>query len=168
MPLRNICFCVTTTLLSVHNEGWGHLRESQDQLADVFSKFNLANRLTAIRQGQAVGAFAVTQWMRMPRLTGRSRHSSDSPIPANASPPARTFYCPDYNSDRGRYQTNPHISGNVDACVIGEHAAVRNSESQFAAPHLAHINLIAHASDFRRDMPCELHLANADGAAFAR
>jgi hypothetical protein len=25
-----------STLVSVHNEGWGHLRESQDQLADVF------------------------------------------------------------------------------------------------------------------------------------
>src|SRR5262249_10333642 len=73
------------------------------------------------------------------------------------SPDSRpNFYCADYSSDRGRYQTNPHISGNVDACVIGEHAAVRNSENQFAAPHLAHINLIAYAFDFWRDMPSEL------------
>jgi hypothetical protein len=31
--------------VSVHNEGWAHLRESQDQLADVFAQFNLADRL---------------------------------------------------------------------------------------------------------------------------
>jgi len=39
-------------LLSVHNEGWGHLRESQDQLADVFAKFNLGNRLTRFDKGR--------------------------------------------------------------------------------------------------------------------
>jgi uncharacterized protein YciU (UPF0263 family) len=32
-------------LVSVHNEGLGHLKEDQDQLADVFAKFNLVNRL---------------------------------------------------------------------------------------------------------------------------
>ena len=42
----------TATLVSVHNEGWGHLRESQDQLADVFRTFNLANRLTRIEKGK--------------------------------------------------------------------------------------------------------------------
>ena len=41
-----------STLVSVHNEGWGHLRESQDQLADVFTKFNLANRLTRFDKGK--------------------------------------------------------------------------------------------------------------------
>jgi len=40
-----------STLVSVHNEGWGHLRESQAQLADVFSTFGLANRLTWIEKG---------------------------------------------------------------------------------------------------------------------
>jgi hypothetical protein len=40
------------TLVSVHNEGWGHLRESQDQLVDVFGKFNLANRLTRFDKGK--------------------------------------------------------------------------------------------------------------------
>jgi L-ascorbate metabolism protein UlaG (beta-lactamase superfamily) len=40
-----------STLVAVHNEGWGHLRESQDQLADVFAKFNLAHRLTRIEKG---------------------------------------------------------------------------------------------------------------------
>ncbi|WP_238258362.1 MBL fold metallo-hydrolase [Methylobacterium gnaphalii] len=39
------------TLLSVHNEGWGHLKEDQDQLADVFVKFNVADRLTRFEKG---------------------------------------------------------------------------------------------------------------------
>ena len=39
------------TLVAVHNEGWGHLRESQAQLADVFATFNLAHRLTRIEKG---------------------------------------------------------------------------------------------------------------------
>jgi L-ascorbate metabolism protein UlaG (beta-lactamase superfamily) len=39
------------TLVAVHNEGWGHLRESQDQLADVFAKFSLAHRLTRFDKG---------------------------------------------------------------------------------------------------------------------
>jgi L-ascorbate metabolism protein UlaG (beta-lactamase superfamily) len=39
-------------LVSVHNEGWAHLRESQDQLADVFAKFNLADRLTYFEKGK--------------------------------------------------------------------------------------------------------------------
>jgi hypothetical protein len=34
------------TLVSAHNEGWAHLRESQDQLTDVFAQFNPASRLT--------------------------------------------------------------------------------------------------------------------------
>ncbi|UPG85622.1 MBL fold metallo-hydrolase [Luteibacter aegosomatis] len=40
------------TLLAVHNEGWGHLRESQDQLADVFATFGVAHRLTRFDKGQ--------------------------------------------------------------------------------------------------------------------
>jgi L-ascorbate metabolism protein UlaG (beta-lactamase superfamily) len=42
------------TLVSVHNEGWAHLRESQDQLADVFAQFNLANRLTRFEKGKTL------------------------------------------------------------------------------------------------------------------
>lgn len=40
------------TLLSVHNEGWGHLKEDQDQLADVFAKFKLGDRLTRFDKGK--------------------------------------------------------------------------------------------------------------------
>ena len=42
------------TLVSVHNEGWGHLRESQEQLADVFGKFNLSCRLTRFDKGKTL------------------------------------------------------------------------------------------------------------------
>jgi hypothetical protein len=41
-----------SALVSVHNEGWAHLRQSQDQLLDVFAKFNLANRLTRFERGK--------------------------------------------------------------------------------------------------------------------
>lgn len=41
-------------LVSVHNEGWGHLKEDQDQLADVFAKFNLADRLTRFDKGRPI------------------------------------------------------------------------------------------------------------------
>ena len=41
-------------LASVHNEGWGHLKESQDQLADVFDAFNLGHRLTRFDKGRPV------------------------------------------------------------------------------------------------------------------
>jgi hypothetical protein len=39
-------------LVSVHNEGWIHLRESQDQLADTFNKFGLGQRLTPLERGK--------------------------------------------------------------------------------------------------------------------
>jgi L-ascorbate metabolism protein UlaG (beta-lactamase superfamily) len=39
-------------LVAVHNEGWGHLRENQDQLADVFAKFDLAHRLARFEKGK--------------------------------------------------------------------------------------------------------------------
>jgi L-ascorbate metabolism protein UlaG (beta-lactamase superfamily) len=39
-------------LVSVHNEGWAHLRESQDQLADVFATFHLRDRLTRFEKGK--------------------------------------------------------------------------------------------------------------------
>ena len=45
-------------LLAVHNEGWGHLKEDQDQLADVFATFKLADRLTRFDKGIPV-SFAV-------------------------------------------------------------------------------------------------------------
>jgi L-ascorbate metabolism protein UlaG (beta-lactamase superfamily) len=40
------------TLVSAHNEGWGHLSETQDQLADVFSQFRMADRLTPFEKGK--------------------------------------------------------------------------------------------------------------------
>ena len=39
------------TLVSVHNEGWIHYRETQDQLTDVFARFKLADRLTRFEKG---------------------------------------------------------------------------------------------------------------------
>jgi L-ascorbate metabolism protein UlaG (beta-lactamase superfamily) len=39
------------TLVSVHNEGWAHLRESQDQLSDVFANFGMADRLVRFDKG---------------------------------------------------------------------------------------------------------------------
>lgn len=43
-----------STLVSVHNEGWGHLKETQDQLAEVFGQFNLAHRLTRFEKGRTL------------------------------------------------------------------------------------------------------------------
>lgn len=40
------------TLLAVHNEGWIHLKETQDQLADTFGKFGVGARLTALERGK--------------------------------------------------------------------------------------------------------------------
>lgn len=39
------------SLVAIHNEGWGHLRESQDELADVFATFKQADRLLRIEKG---------------------------------------------------------------------------------------------------------------------
>lgn len=39
-------------LVSVHNEGWGHLKESQEQLADVFAKFGMGERLIPFNKGE--------------------------------------------------------------------------------------------------------------------
>jgi L-ascorbate metabolism protein UlaG (beta-lactamase superfamily) len=41
-----------SALVAVHNEGWGHLRENQDQLVDVFAKFNLSHRLIRSEKGK--------------------------------------------------------------------------------------------------------------------
>lgn len=41
-------------LVSVHNEGWGHLRESQEQLAAVFAGFRIGDRLTPLNKGETV------------------------------------------------------------------------------------------------------------------
>jgi L-ascorbate metabolism protein UlaG (beta-lactamase superfamily) len=38
-------------LVAVHNEGWVHLRETYAQLADVFSKLGVGQRLTALDRG---------------------------------------------------------------------------------------------------------------------
>src|SRR5204862_5137734 len=46
-------------------------------------------------------------------------------------------------------------------------AAISNSNSQFAAPYLAHTDRVAHALDGRLDVSPELDLADADGAALA-
>lgn len=40
------------TLVAAHNEGWVHFSESQDQLAAVFSMFNLADRLKPFERGK--------------------------------------------------------------------------------------------------------------------
>jgi L-ascorbate metabolism protein UlaG (beta-lactamase superfamily) len=39
-------------LVAVHNEGWVHLKETQAQLADTFSKLGVATRLTALERGK--------------------------------------------------------------------------------------------------------------------
>jgi L-ascorbate metabolism protein UlaG (beta-lactamase superfamily) len=41
-------------LVAAHNEGWVHFRESQDQLAQTFSTFKLADRLTLFEKGKPV------------------------------------------------------------------------------------------------------------------
>src|SRR5262249_3452287 len=40
------------TLVAAHNQGWVHYRESQQQLAHVFSQFNLADRLKLFEKGK--------------------------------------------------------------------------------------------------------------------
>jgi len=62
----------------------------------------------------------------------------------------------------------PHILGEIHACVVGKHAAISNSNSQFAAPYLAHTDLVAHALDTWIDVSPKPDLADADGAALAR
>jgi L-ascorbate metabolism protein UlaG (beta-lactamase superfamily) len=42
----------SAALIAAHNEGWIHFSESQDQLAAVFSQFNLADRLTPFERGK--------------------------------------------------------------------------------------------------------------------
>jgi hypothetical protein len=49
-------------LVSVHNEGWAHLRESQDQLADVFAKFNLADLRHALATRKKIGSRDEVVW----------------------------------------------------------------------------------------------------------
>lgn len=39
-------------LMAVHNEGWTHLKETQDELADVFAKFGLTGRLVNLEKGK--------------------------------------------------------------------------------------------------------------------
>lgn len=52
-----------------------------------------------------------------------------------------TVSCSDRISDRGCYRPDPHILGEIYACVVGKHAAIRNSKSQFTTPYMAHIDL---------------------------
>lgn len=42
------------TLVAVHNEGWVHVKETQAQLADTFTKLGVGTRLTALERGQAL------------------------------------------------------------------------------------------------------------------
>jgi hypothetical protein len=42
----------TAALVAIHNEGWGHLRETHDQLADTFGKLGAATRLTTLERGR--------------------------------------------------------------------------------------------------------------------
>jgi L-ascorbate metabolism protein UlaG (beta-lactamase superfamily) len=41
-----------TILVSIHNEGWAHLKETQAQLADTFAKLGVGARLTALERGK--------------------------------------------------------------------------------------------------------------------
>lgn len=45
-------------LVAIHNEGWVHLRETQEQLAETFTKLAGPQRLTPLQRGRAV-AFAL-------------------------------------------------------------------------------------------------------------
>ena len=40
------------TLVSIHNEGWAHFKETQAQLADAFTKLGAAARLTPLERGK--------------------------------------------------------------------------------------------------------------------
>ena len=74
----------------------------------------------------------------------------------------------DHISDRGCDQSDPHILGEIHACVVGKHAAIRNSKSELTTPYEAHADLVAHALDVWFYISSELDLADADGAALAR
>jgi L-ascorbate metabolism protein UlaG (beta-lactamase superfamily) len=39
-------------LVSIHNEGWVHFKETQAQLADTFAKFGVGERLTILERGK--------------------------------------------------------------------------------------------------------------------
>ena len=39
-------------LVAVHNEGWAHFRETEQQLAEVFARFGLGDRLTRFERGR--------------------------------------------------------------------------------------------------------------------
>jgi L-ascorbate metabolism protein UlaG (beta-lactamase superfamily) len=41
-------------LFAIHNEGWMHLKETQQQLADTFSKLGVGARLTPLDRGKPV------------------------------------------------------------------------------------------------------------------
>ena len=71
-------------------------------------------------------------------------------------------------SHRGPCQTDPHVSGNAHAVVIGKDATVRDSKHESAAPYLSHANFVANTGIFWRDLPVELYFANANRATFAR
>lgn len=41
-------------IVAIHNEGWGHFTESQDELAAAFATLGVASRLTRLERGKAV------------------------------------------------------------------------------------------------------------------
>lgn len=41
-------------LFAVHNEGWIHIKETQEQLADTFGKLGVGDRLTSLERGKPV------------------------------------------------------------------------------------------------------------------
>lgn len=43
-----------STLLAVHNEGWIHIKETQEQLADTFGKLGVGERLTSLERGKPI------------------------------------------------------------------------------------------------------------------
>ncbi|SAK85730.1 Zn-dependent hydrolase of the beta-lactamase fold-like protein [Caballeronia fortuita] len=43
-----------SALFAIHNEGWVHLKETQEQLVDVFSKLDASQRLTPLERGKAI------------------------------------------------------------------------------------------------------------------
>src|ERR1700737_5205600 len=96
-----------------------------------------------------------------------SRHRVPAFLPV-AVLNARTAVSDPVPSGGGSDQADPQVVGEVDASVIGKHAAVGNTQDQLPAPHLMHLNIIAHALNVRRDVPAEFYLANPDRTALAR
>src|SRR4029450_13131128 len=81
--------------------------------------------------------------------------------------PACSGIDPGLQSGRGRDQSDPHIPGDIDADLIGKHAAIGNGNGELAAPDMAHADFVSRTLDVRRYLPPKLHLAYANRAALA-